>query len=83
MRAADQFVRTARRFQAELTVSRHGKGVNGKSILELTTLAAVQGTWLDLEAHGEDAEAVLLALAELITARFHEDDEQNAGGNTP
>ena len=53
-------------------VARDGRTVNGKSILDLTTLAAECGTWLDLEARGSDAEAALVALDELISASFHE-----------
>lgn len=72
LRAADQFVRLAQRFQAEVRVHLDGKSVNGKSILDLTTLAAECGTRLDLEASGPDADEALTALSGLIKARFHE-----------
>jgi phosphocarrier protein HPr len=72
LRAASQFVRVAQRFQAEVSVHSDGKSVNGKSILDLTTLAAAYGTWLDLEASGLDADKALAALSALIEARFHE-----------
>ena len=49
-----------------------GLEINGKSILDLTTLAAECGTRLDLEARGPDAEAAVEALAELVLARFYE-----------
>src|SRR5205807_269756 len=73
LRAAHQFVRQAQRFQAEIRVHQDGQSVNGKSVLELLTLAATSGTWLDLEASGLDAHEALIALSELIEARFHED----------
>ena len=74
LRAANQFVRLARQFQAEVRVSLEDKVANGKSILDLTTLAAGWGTRLELEANGPDAEAALAALVGLIEARFHEEE---------
>ncbi len=75
LRPADKFVRVAHRFQSEIRVLVDGREINGKSILDLTTLAAERGTWLDLEARGPDAEAAVEALAELVLARFHETEE--------
>jgi phosphocarrier protein HPr len=75
LRAADQFVRLAQQFQAEVRVSLDGMAVNGKSILDLATLAAESGTRLELEASGPDAAGALSALCELIESRFHEEDE--------
>ncbi len=60
--------------------------IDGKSILGLAGLAAEQGTRLDLEASGPDAEAALAALAELISAQFHEDENgqpTDVGGSRP
>jgi phosphocarrier protein HPr len=48
--------------------------VDGKSILGLLTLAARRGCSLNLQAEGEDAEAVLAELAELIRDGFGEVD---------
>ncbi len=75
LRPADKFVRLAHQFQSEVRVIHEGRSFNGKSILDLTSLAAECGTQLDLEAQGPDAEAALEALAGLVSARFHEDDE--------
>ncbi len=75
LRPADKFVRVAQRFQSEIRVHVAGREINGKSILDLTTLAAECGTRLDLEARGLDAEAAVEALAELVLARFHETEE--------
>ena len=75
LRPADKFVRLASTFQAEIRVYFKGNQYNGKSILDLTTLAAERGSQLELEAVGPDAETALTALAELVLARFHEDDE--------
>ena len=75
LRPADKFVRLASRFQSEVRVFSDGQEINGKSILDLTTLAAECGTWLDLEARGPDAEAAVEALSELVLARFYETEE--------
>jgi phosphocarrier protein len=75
LRPADKFVKLALQFQADIRVHYKGNEYNGKSILDLTTLAAERGSRLDLEARGPDAEPAVAALAELVLARFHEDDE--------
>ncbi len=75
LRPADKFVRLAHQFQAEISIHYQGHQFNGKSILDLTTLAAECGTRLDLEARGPDAEEALTALADLVSARFHETEE--------
>lgn len=75
LRPADKFVRLASGFASEVKVYHNGGEFNGKSILDLTSLAAERGTVLELEARGPDAEAALAALAALVSARFHEDDD--------
>jgi phosphocarrier protein HPr len=77
LRPADKFVRLAHRFQAEVRIYYRGHEFNGKSILDLTSLAAECGTRLELEARGPDAEDAIAALAELVAAQFHEDAEGN------
>ena len=70
LRAAAQFARLAQRFRAEIWVSCGDKYVDGKSILDLATLAAECGTRLDLVARGQDAEEALAALVALIEVGF-------------
>ena len=43
-RPAAAFVKMANKFQAEITVTKDGDSVNGKSIMGLMTLAAAKGT---------------------------------------
>ncbi len=74
-RPADKFVRIASRYQADIRVVVDGEARNGKSILDLMTLAAECGTYLELEASGPDAEAAVEALVELVVARFHETED--------
>ena len=45
---------------------------NGKSILDLLSLAAECGSMLALEAEGCDAEVAVAALANLISAESHD-----------
>jgi phosphocarrier protein HPr len=74
MRPANKFVELALHFKAEIRVHYNGNEYNGKSILDLTSLAAERGTLLDLEARGPDAALAVEALADLVRARFHEDE---------
>jgi phosphotransferase system HPr (HPr) family protein len=74
MRPANKFVELALQFQAEIRVHYNGSEFNGKSILDLTSLAAECGTRLDVEARGPDAAQAIEALAGLVTARFYEDE---------
>ncbi len=72
-RPAHLFVQTANRFEASLSVSREGlDAVDGKSIMGVMMLAAEKGTTLELSAEGEDAEAQLDALRELVEGGFGE-----------
>ncbi len=71
-RASAQFVKTAGRFRAEITVEAGGHAVNGKSIMGLLLLAAAQGTTLKLRAVGPDAPAALDALTGLVDGLFGE-----------
>jgi phosphocarrier protein len=74
MRPADKFVKLALQYQSEVRVIHNGNEFNGKSILDLTSLAAECGTRLELEARGPDAAAAVEALEALVLARFHEDE---------
>jgi phosphotransferase system HPr (HPr) family protein len=88
LRPALKFVELALKYQAEVRVHYNGNDFNGKSILELTSLAAEFGTCLELEARGPDASEAVEALADLVLARFHEAEngestEDPPGGGLP
>ncbi|MEX1040033.1 MAG: HPr family phosphocarrier protein [Pirellulaceae bacterium] len=72
-RPADQFVKLANQFSAQIEIQRETLTVNGKSILDLLTLAAEQGTELILHATGDDATEASEALAALVES-FAEHD---------
>jgi phosphotransferase system HPr (HPr) family protein len=66
MRPAMQFVDTASKFQASITVSRGDTNVDGKSIMQMSMLAATYGTRLKIKADGTDAPDAVEALRELV-----------------
>lgn len=72
-RAAARFVQTANRYRSRITLGRDARAMDGKSILGILLLAAAQGSVLTVTADGEDEEAALRALAELVSGRFGEE----------
>lgn len=73
-RASAKFVQTVEKFDSEVAVTRCGETVGGRSIMGLLTLGAAKGTTIAVTAVGEDAEACLAAIAELLATRFGEDE---------
>jgi phosphocarrier protein HPr len=76
LRAADKFVRLAKAFQSDVKVCSNGIIADGRSILDLLSLAAECGTMLAVEAQGFDAEDAVAALANLISLRSLESVDQ-------
>ncbi len=66
MRPAMQFVDVANRFQCDITVSNIENTVDGKSIMQMSMLAATCGTKLKIKAEGPDAQQAVNALRELV-----------------
>ncbi len=71
-RPAALFVQTASRFKSEIRVRKDKINANAKSILNILTLGASQGSVITLQAEGEDAESALKALEDLIASNFGE-----------
>jgi phosphocarrier protein HPr len=71
-RAAVRFVQTANAFKCEVKVVKDGQEANGKSIMGLLTLVAAHGVLMKLVCEGDDAEAALSALADLVATGFGE-----------
>ena len=69
-RAATKFVQTANKFKSDVAVEKDGQRVNGKSIMGVLMLVASKGTSILVSANGDDAEACLTALSELVAGRF-------------
>lgn len=72
-RASAKFVQMVERFKAEVTVTRNGESVGGTSIMGLMMLSAGPGTTIMVSAKGPEAEAAMLALAELVASKFGEE----------
>lgn len=65
-RPAARFVRTAMRFSSDITVVRDDRRADAKSLVAVLQLEAGQGTRIQLEAEGEDADAALDALRQQL-----------------
>ena len=70
MRPAMQFVDIANQFDSDITVSNNETEVDGKSIMEMSMLAATCGTKLKIKAEGSDAAKVISALRELVEEKL-------------
>ena len=71
-RAAAKFVATAKAFGCKIQIVKEDRVVDGKSIMAVMMLAARQGSSITVRADGEDAEAALTAIEELIADYFGE-----------
>jgi phosphocarrier protein len=70
-RAAAKLVELTGGFASAVQIG-HEKMVDGKSILSLMMLAAVQGTEISIEVDGPDEEQAMSAILALIQNRFDE-----------
>lgn len=73
-RASAKFVAVAERFSASITVSKDGYDVSGASIMGLLLLTASKGSTIAVVAAGDDADAAIAALSELVESGFGETD---------
>jgi phosphocarrier protein HPr len=73
-RAAALLVQTANRFSAQITLSKDGQTADGRSIMGVLTLAATQGSKIQIEAVGDDAEQAVKAIERLVDRRFNENE---------
>ncbi len=72
-RPSAQLTQTASRFSSDIHITRNGRRVNAKSIMGVMMLAAGQGSLITVDADGDDAEAALEAIGELIAGKFGEE----------
>jgi phosphocarrier protein len=69
MRPAMQFVDTASQFRSDIAVSNATTKADGKSIMQMSMLAATCGTKLRILAEGPDAQDAIEALQELVEVK--------------
>jgi phosphocarrier protein len=73
-RAAALLVQTVNRFSAQVTISKDGQTADGRSIMGVLMLAATQGSTIEVEAAGDDAEQAVKAIEKLVDKRFNENE---------
>lgn len=71
-RAAALFVQTVNKFSSQVKVSSDGATADGRSIMGMLTLGAAQGSKIQVEIVGADAEKALRAIEKLLDSRFNE-----------
>jgi phosphocarrier protein len=75
-RPAMQFVDLANQFKSDVKVQSFGEEpgeADGKSVMQMIILAAVEGTPLKITADGEDAQCAVDELAKLVEEKFGEE----------
>ena len=78
MRPAMQFVDVSNQFESDIAVSNEENSVDGKSIMQMSMLAATCGTKLKIKAEGSDAQQAVDALRELVEKK-HFDEPTPSG----
>jgi len=77
MRPAMQFVDVANQFESDITVCNIENTVDGKSIMQMSMLAATCGTRLKIKAEGTDAQQAINALQELVEKKHFDEPTPN------
>lgn len=72
-RAATKLVQLATKFPCEVTLTKDGHEVNGKSIMGVLMLVASKGTSVTIRAKGERAAEAVAGIVKLIDDKFGED----------
>ena len=65
-RPASIFVRIANKYESDITVKKDSESVNGKSIMGLLVLGANQGSIVEIETSGPDAEEMMKELENFL-----------------
>ena len=82
-RPASNFVRIANRFESDIEVKKGPERVNGKSIMGLLMLAASEGSVIEIEISGPDAEAALRELEAFLTNDKEDENKTPKDNNGP
>jgi phosphocarrier protein len=69
-RPAAQFVKVAKKYQSDITVTHGDRTANAKSILNVLGLGANEGAQIVIRAEGDDSGAALSELRELVESNF-------------
>ena len=71
-RASAKLTKMAGSFPCQVWLARGERRVNAKSIMGVMVLAAGVGTEIEIETEGEQAQAAMEALVQLIAGKFGE-----------
>jgi phosphocarrier protein HPr len=71
-RPAAAIVKLASEYRSDFFINKDGFQINGKSIIGVMTLAAAQGSTLELTFEGPDEEAMANAMTEYFAKGFDE-----------
>ncbi|MGL4607718.1 MAG: HPr family phosphocarrier protein [Eubacteriaceae bacterium] len=71
-RPASMFVQAAGKFKSKIFVIKGDQRINAKSIMGIMAGGIAQGTTVAIEANGEDEEAAVETLIDLINGKFGE-----------
>ncbi len=71
-RAASQLASLALKFDAKVTLTQDDKSAEADSVLALMLLESSQGKEVLVQCEGPDAEQALIAIGQLIEAKFNE-----------
>ena len=71
-RPAVEFVQIASKYTADITISKDGVEVNGKSMMGVLMLAADKGSEVILKAKGKDEDELIEALTDLLMKELDE-----------
>lgn len=74
-RPSAALVKLASKFKADFYIHMYGYRVNGKSILGVMTLAADEGSEMELELSGEDEKEAMQAIVDLIDSNFGSEED--------
>ena len=71
-RPAVKLTKLAKRFQAQISVraSEAADWINAKSVAKVMALRAPRDSLIEIKAHGDDAEAAVAALIDLVATDF-------------
>ena len=67
-RPAALFVQMANKFDSRITVEKDNEKVNGKSIMGILTLGVERGSFIIIEAEGQDAQTAISELERLVSS---------------
>ena len=71
-RASAKLTQLAGQYKSEVFLARQGRRVNANSIMGVMMLAAAKGAQVEIETDGEDEDAAMQALTQLIRDKFGE-----------